>query len=118
MSSLVCFILSQSHLTIYGVSVLSIVYINMIKPTYNHQQICVITFLAGLLQFPLWHLIHGFGEIFRYLPGKIHAGMVLGIGLIILTKFFPLTVENITAFYDRDASLLSNPLKTIVLMFS
>lgn len=44
--------------------------------------------------------------------------MVLGIGLIILTKFFPLTVENINAFYERDASLLSNPLKTIILMFS
>jgi len=117
-SSVVCFALSQSHLTIYGVSVLSIVYINMIKPAYNQQQICVVTFLAGLMQFVLWHLMHGFGEMFRYLPGKIHAGMVLGIGFIVLAKFFPLTVENINAFYERDASLLSNPLRTIVLMFS
>jgi hypothetical protein len=60
-SSVICFALSQSHLTIYGVSVLSIVYINMIKPSYSHQQICVVTFLAGLLQLPLWHLIHGIG---------------------------------------------------------
>jgi MFS superfamily sulfate permease-like transporter len=91
-SSVACFFLSQSHLTIYGVSVLSIVYINMIRPNYDHQQICVVTFLAGFMQFVLWRLIHNFSDIFHYLPGKVHAGMVLGIGIIVLTKFFPLTV--------------------------
>lgn len=98
-SSLICFVFSQSHLTIYGVSVLSIVYINMLKPTYNHSQTCVITFLAGLLGLLSWRFLHGFGDLFHYFPGKIHAGMVLGVGMIVLTKFFPLTIENVRAFY-------------------
>lgn len=91
-SSLTCFVFSQSHLTIYGVSVLSIVYINMLKPTYGHEQTCVMTFLAGLMGLLLSRFMMGFGDLFHYFPGKIHAGMVLGIGLIILTKFFPLTI--------------------------
>lgn len=75
------------------------------------------TFLAGLLIGILWQLIHNFSDIFHYLPGKVHAGMILGIGMIVLAKFFPLTVENISIFYERDASLMSNPLKTIMMTF-
>lgn len=46
------------------------------------------TFMAGLIQLILWRFIHIFRDIYHYLPGKVHSGMILGIGCIVLAKVF------------------------------
>ncbi len=50
------------------------------------RQLCYIVALGGIINFPLWKMIHSVGGIFHCLPGRIHASMVLGIALIVLTK--------------------------------
>ena len=58
----------------------------MLRPYYEMRQLCYIVALGGLINFPLWKMIHSVGSIFHCLPGRIHASMVLGIALIVLTK--------------------------------
>jgi hypothetical protein len=87
-SSVVCFFISSSHLTIYGISILGCLYLSMLRPYYEMRQLCYIVALGGLINFPLWKMIHSVGSIFHCLPGRIHASMVLGIALIVLTKVF------------------------------
>lgn len=85
-SSLACFLLSSSHLTIYGISVLGILYISMLEEYYSRSQICYIVALSGVAILPFWQMIHSVGAIFHCLPGRIHASMVFGTVLIVLTK--------------------------------
>ena len=98
-SSVVCFFISSSHLTIYGISILGCLYLSMLRPYYEMRQLCYIVALSGAMNFPLWRMIHSVGSIFHCLPGRIHASMVLGIALIVLSKvyyviiqFFPLAI--------------------------
>ena len=91
-SALMCFLISSSHMTIYGISVLGILYISMIEPYYTRPQICYITAMSGIVIIPFWKIIHSLGAIFHCLPGRVHASMVFGIALIVLTKFFPLAI--------------------------
>jgi hypothetical protein len=85
-SSLACFLLSSSHLTIYGISVLGILYISMLEAYYTRSQICYIVAISGVAILPFWQMIHSIGAIFHCLPGRIHASMVFGTVLIVLTK--------------------------------
>jgi len=78
--------MSSSHLTIYGISVLGCLYINMISPYYTRQQMYIVVALSGVTMFIFWKFIHSLGTIFHCLPGRIHASMVLGIVLIVLAK--------------------------------
>ena len=85
-SSITTFYLSKSHLTIYGVSILGSLYLSMIRPLYTPQQIVYITALSGVVLFIFWKPIHSWGTIFHCLPGRIHASLVFGIILIVLTR--------------------------------
>lgn len=85
-SSVSCFTLSSSHLTIYGISVLGTLYITMVQPYYAPQQIFFMVALSGIMMFALWKPIHSIGSIFHCLPGRIHASLVLGIVLIVLSR--------------------------------
>lgn len=85
-SSIVCFFVSSSHLTIYGISILGCLYLAMLKPYYEMRQLCYIVALGGLMNLPLWKMIHSVGSIFHCLPGRIHASMVLGVATIVLSK--------------------------------
>ena len=117
-SSLVCFFLSASHLTIYGISILGILYLMMLEPYYTRSELNYVVAMSGLIIFPFWKVIHSVGAIFHCLPGKIHASMVFGIALIVLTKvtfllfqFFPLAIENLEAFFVASKeNALTNPL--------
>lgn len=85
-SASVCFFVSSSHLTIYGISILGCLYLSMLRPYYEMRQLCYIVALSGAMNLPLWKMIHSVGSIFHCLPGRIHASMVLGIALIVLSK--------------------------------
>jgi hypothetical protein len=85
-SSLSCFFISSSHLTIYGVSILGSLYITMLQPYFAHHQIFYIVALSGIIMFVFWKPIHSIGSIFHCLPGKIHASMVFGIVLIVFSR--------------------------------
>ena len=87
-SSLICFSFSKSHLTIYGISALGIFYLMMLEPYYTRPELHYIVAISGLVIVPFWKLIHSVGSIFNCLPGKIHASMVFGIALIVLTKVY------------------------------
>jgi hypothetical protein len=58
----------------------------MLRPYYSMNQLCYIVAIGGLINLPLWKMIHSIGSIFHCLPGRIHASMVLGIALIVLSK--------------------------------
>ena len=81
-----CFFISSSHLTIYGISVLGTLYLSMIKPFFNMYQMFYIVALCGIFMLPFWKVIHSIGSIFRCLPGRIHASLVFGIVLIVLSR--------------------------------
>lgn len=85
-SALSCFFISSSHLTIYGISVLGTLYLNMIRSSYSSHQILYIVALSGIILFIFWKPIHSVGSIFHCLPGKIHASLVFGIVLIVLSR--------------------------------
>lgn len=85
-SSLTCFLLSSSHLTIYGISVLGILYVSMLEAYYQRSQICYIVAISGIAILPFWQMIHSIRAIFHCLPGRMHASMVFGTVLIVLTK--------------------------------
>ena len=85
-SSLSCFFISSSHLTVYGISVLGALYISMIQPIYQPHQIFYIVALSGVIMFLFWRPIHSLGSIFHCLPGKIHASLVCGIVLIVFSR--------------------------------
>jgi hypothetical protein len=53
---------------------------------YTDEDKSAMTFMAGLIQLILWRFIHIFRDIYHYLPGKVHSGMILGIGCIVLAK--------------------------------
>ena len=53
---------------------------------YTQQQKAMMTFLAGLIQLIFWRVVHVFRDIYHFLPGKVHSGMILGIGCIVLAK--------------------------------
>lgn len=53
---------------------------------YTEQQKAMMTFMAGLIQLIFWKVVHVFRDIYHYLPGKVHSGMILGIGCIVLAK--------------------------------
>ena len=94
-SSLTCFALSSSHLTIYGISVLGVLYISMIKGYYTQGQISIIVAMSGIVVLPFWKMIHSIGAIFHCLPGRMHAAMVFGTVLIVLTK----VLSNLFSFF-------------------
>ena len=85
-SALSCFFISQSHLTIYGISVLGTLYISMIKSYYSTYQLFYIVALSGIIMFIFWKPLHSLGTIFHCLPGRIHASLVFGIVLIVLSR--------------------------------
>ncbi len=85
-SALSCFFISNSHLTIYGISVLGSLYISMIKSYYTVHQLFYIVALSGIIMFAFWKPLHSLGTIFHCLPGKIHASLVFGIVLIVLSR--------------------------------
>ena len=81
-----CFMISSSHLTIYGISVLGTLYISMIQSYFSMHQMFYIVVLSGILMLAFWKPIHSIGSIFNCLPGKIHASLVFGIVLIVLSR--------------------------------
>ena len=83
---MVCFFLSSSHLTIYGISILGILFLSMIKEYYTRSELYCIVAMSGFIIFPLWRMIHSMGALFSSLPGRIHASMVFGVSLIALVK--------------------------------
>lgn len=85
-SSLTCFFISSSHLTIYGISILGCLYTAMLTPYYPRHQLYYIVAISGIIMLVFWKSMHAAAAIFRCLPGRIHASMVFGIALIILTK--------------------------------
>ena len=89
-SSVVTFISSRSHLTIYGVSILGSLYLSMIRSSQeegeNPPNVFYVTAISGLLLFVFWKPIHSWGTIFHCLPGRIHASLVFGILLLVLTR--------------------------------
>ena len=85
-SSLTCFFISSSHLTIYGISVLGTLYISMIQPYYTSYQIFYTVALSGVIMFAFWRFIHSLGAIFHCLPSRVHASLVFGIVLIVLSR--------------------------------
>ena len=120
-ASLCCFFISASHMTIYGISILGILYLKMLEPYYSRSQIHYIVAISGLIIFPFWKIIHFIGKIFDSFPGRIHASMVFGVALIALVKviyslyqFFPLSIENLNAFFvAANSSALTNPLDIV-----
>lgn len=84
-----CFLISNSHLTIYGISVLGTLYISMIQPYYTAHQMYYVVALSGVFMLALWKPIHSIGAIFHCLPGRIHASLVFGIVLIVLSRVPP-----------------------------
>lgn len=44
--------------------------------------------MSGIILFPFWKAVHAVDSIFHSLPGRIHASMVFGIALIVLTKVY------------------------------
>lgn len=87
-SSIGTFYISKSHLTLYGVSVLGTLYLNMIQGYYQPHQTVYITAMSGILLFIFWKPIHSWGTIFHCLPGRIHASLVFGIVLLVLTRVY------------------------------
>lgn len=85
-SSLSCFFISSSHLTIYGISVLGTLYMTMIQSIYSTYQMFYIVALSGIIMFVFWRPIHSLGAIFHCLPGRIHASLVFGVVLIVLAR--------------------------------
>jgi len=85
-SSLSCFFISSSHLTIYGISVLGTLYITMVQALYSTYQMFYMGVMSGLIMFVFWKPIHSLGAIFHCLPGRIHASMVFGVVLIVLSR--------------------------------
>jgi hypothetical protein len=81
-----CFFISSSHLTIYGISVLGTLYITMIQSYYTSYQMFYIVAMSGLFMLCFWKPIHSIGSIFHCLPGRIHASLVFGIVLIVLSR--------------------------------
>ena len=81
-----CFFISNSHLTIYGISVLGTLYISMIQPYYSKAQVFYVVALSGFFMLVFWKPIHSIGSIFHCLPGRIHASLVFGIVLIVLSR--------------------------------
>ena len=112
-SSLVCFFLSASHLTIYGISILGILYLMMLEPYYTRLELHYIVGVSGIIIFPFWKLIHSVGAIFRCLPGKIHASMVFGIALIALTKVTRLIFSSSLLQFKIFKHFLLLPSKTL-----
>lgn len=85
-ASLVSFSLSSSHLTIYGISILGILYMKMLEPYYSRSEIHYIVAMSGLIIFPIWKVIRYVTKIFDSFPGRVHASMVFGVALIALVK--------------------------------
>lgn len=81
-----CFFISSSHLTIYGISVLGTLYISMIQPYFSMHQMFYTVALSGIFMLAFWKPIHAIGSIFNCLPGKVHASLVFGIVLIVLSR--------------------------------
>ena len=53
---------------------------------YTDEDKSAMTSMAGLIQLILWRFIHIYRDIYHYLPGKVHSGMILGIRYIVLAK--------------------------------
>lgn len=85
-SSVVCFFLSSSHMTIYGISILGVLYLKMLEPYYTRSELTYIVAMSGFIIFPFWKVIHSVGAIFDSFPGRVHASMVFGVALIALVK--------------------------------
>ncbi len=85
-SALSCFFISSSHLTIYGISVLGTLYLSMIRDYYSTHQLFYTVALSGVIMFAFWKPLHSLGSIFHCLPGRIHASLVFGIVLIVLSR--------------------------------
>lgn len=81
-----CFFLSSSHLTIYGISILGVLYLKMLEPYYTRSELTYIVAMSGFIIFPFWKIIHSVGTIFDSFPGRVHASMVFGVALIALVK--------------------------------
>jgi predicted PurR-regulated permease PerM len=58
----------------------------MIQAYYSTEQIFYTVALSGILTLAFWKPIHAIGSIFHCLPGRIHASMVFGIVLIVLSR--------------------------------
>jgi hypothetical protein len=58
----------------------------MLQPYYPRHQIYYIVAMSGIITFAFWKTIHSVGSIFHCLPGRIHASMVFGVALIVLSK--------------------------------
>ena len=81
-----CFFISSSHLTIYGISILGTLYLSMVQAYFSAHQMFYIVALSGIFMLALWRPIHSLGSIFKCLPGKVHASLVFGIVLIVLSR--------------------------------
>ena len=58
----------------------------MIQDYYTKVQIFYIVALSGVFMLFFWKPIHSIGSIFHCLPGRIHASLVFGIVLIVLSR--------------------------------
>ena len=58
----------------------------MLQPYYSRSELHYIVAMSGIIMFLFSWIIHPIGKIFHCLPGKVHASMVFGIALIVLTK--------------------------------
>ena len=63
------------------------------------RQLCYIVALSGVVNFVLWKGLHKVGGIFRCLPGRVHASMVFGVALIVLTKVFFIIIMLYSSFH-------------------
>jgi len=58
----------------------------MIQSFYTTYQMFYIGALSGIIMFIFWRPIHSLGAIFHCLPGRIHASLVFGVVLIVLSR--------------------------------
>lgn len=53
---------------------------------YSRTELSYVVAMGGIIIIPFWKVVHAVDNIFHSLPGRIHASMIFGIALIVLTK--------------------------------